>query len=102
MTGTVTLFPLLWASLVTLIQAELIKLVFESRAFFFFFSFNAAIHSGAVKQNAGDTFISKFLQLRLTQWGFYWAGPVQSWCIKERPSGLRKIQARKLSRFNVI
>lgn len=36
----------------------------------FFFSFNVAIHSGAIKQNVGDTFISKFAQLRLTQWGF--------------------------------
>lgn len=75
-------FPLLWSSLVTLIQAELIKLVFEPRDFFFFF--NAAIHSGAIKHNAGDTFISKFLQLRLTQWGFYWAGPFQSCYIKVR------------------
>lgn len=65
------------------------KLVFEPRAFFFF---NATIHSGAIKQNAGDTFISKFLQLRLTQWDFYWAGPAQSQCI---------MQTCKLSRFNV-
>lgn len=74
------------------------KLVFEPRAFFFF---NATIHSGAIKQNAGDTFISKFLQLRLTQWDFYWAGPAQSQCIKERPLGLWKMQTCKLSRFNV-
>ena len=72
------------------------KLVFEPRAFFF----NATIHSGAIKQNAGDIFISKFLQLRLTQWDFYWAGPVQSQYIKERPLGLWKMQTCKLSRFN--
>lgn len=63
--------------------------------------FNAEIHSGAIKQNAGDTFISKFSQLRLTQWGSYWVGPFQSLCIKERPLSLWKIQAYKLARFNI-
>lgn len=41
-----------------------------------FFFFNVVIHSDAIKQNAGATFISKFLQLRLAQWGFELGIPI--------------------------
>lgn len=40
------------------------------------FPLNVVIHSGAIKQNAGATFISKFLQLRLAQWGFELGIPI--------------------------